>query len=241
MMPTVAILAGGYATRLYPVTKTIPKAMLHVAGKPFIAHQLALLKKNGITEVVICAGYLSEQVENFIGDGRQFGLSVSFSVDGEKPLGTGGAIRKALPLLGDTFFVMNGDTYLTIDFESISDFFLSQNKKGLMTVLHNKDQWGKSNVVLKSGKIIKYDKKEKTMDMEYIDYGLSMLKKSAFDAIGDEEVFDLAKVYQSLIDKEQIISYEVKNRFYEIGSAQALAETEEYLLSLSKKNQGVHS
>jgi MurNAc alpha-1-phosphate uridylyltransferase len=238
MMPTVAILAGGYATRLYPVTKAIPKAMLQVAGKPFIAHQLGLLKKNGITEVVICSGYLSEQIENFIGDGEQFGLSVSFSVDGEKSLGTGGAIKKALPLLGDVFFVMYGDTYLPIDFKSINDFFLSQNKKGLMTVLHNKDQWGKSNIVLKNGKIIKYDKKEKTLDMEYVDYGLSMLRKSAFYEIRGEEVFDLAKVYQSLIDKEQMISYEVKSRFYEIGSAQALAGTEEYLLSLSKKNQG---
>jgi NDP-sugar pyrophosphorylase family protein len=110
-----------------------------------------------------------------------------------------------------------------------------------MTVLRNKDQWGKSNIVLKDGKIIKYDKKEKTMDMEYIDYGLSMLRKSAFNEIGAKEVFDLAEVYQSLIDKEQMISYEVKSRFYEIGSAQALAETEEYLLSLSKKNQGAHS
>jgi NDP-sugar pyrophosphorylase family protein len=241
MMPTVAILVGGYAKRLYPVTKAIPKAMLRVAGKPFIAHQLALLKKNGITKVVICSGYLSDQIEDFIGDGKQFGLSINFSADGEKPLGTGGAIKKALPLLGNTFFVMYGDTYLTIDFKSISDFFLSQNKKGLMTVLRNKDQWGKSNIVLKNGKIIKYDKKEKTMDTEYIDYGLSMLRKSAFDEIGDEEVFDLAEVYKSLIEMGQMIGYEVKNRFYEIGSAQGLVETEKYISSLSKKNQGVRS
>jgi NDP-sugar pyrophosphorylase family protein len=241
MMPTVAILDGGYAKRLYPVTKAIPKAMLQVAGKPFIAHQLALLKKSGITEVVICSGYLSEQIEDFIGDGKQFGLSINFSTDGEKPLGTGGAIKKALPLLGDAFFVMNGDSYLTVDFKSISDFFLSQRKKGLMTVLRNKDQWDKSNIIFKNGKIIKYDKKEKTPGMEYIDYGLSMLRESAFDEIGTEEVFDLTQVYQSLIEKGQMIGYEVKNRFYEIGSAQGLAETEEYLLSSSKKSQGARS
>jgi len=240
MMPAVAILVGGQATRLYPITETIPKAMLPVAGKPFIGHQIALLKRGGVTKVVICSGYLSEQIEDFIGNGKQFGLSISFSIDGEKPLGTGGAIKKALPLLGDAFFVMYGDTYLAVDFKSISGFFLSQNKKGLVTVLHNKDQWGKSNIVLKNGRIVKYDKKEKTTDMEYIDYGLSMLRESAFDETGDEEVFDLAEVYESLIDKGQMISYEVKSRFYEIGSAQALAETEEYLLSLSKKNQGAH-
>ena len=241
MMPAVAILVGGQATRLYPVTKAIPKAMLRVAGKPFIAHQLALLKKNGITKVVICSGYLSEQIEDFIGDGKQFGLSVNFSADGEKPLGTGGAIKKALPLLKDTFFVMYGDTYLTIDFRSISDFFLSQNKKGLMTVLRNKDQWGKSNIVLRNDKIIKYDKKEKTMDMEYIDYGLSILTKSAFDETYNKEVFDLAELYKSLIEKKQMLGYEVKDRFYEIGSSEGLAETEKYLLSLSKANRGVCS
>ena len=241
MMPAVALLVGGYARRLYPVTKTIPKAMMAVAGKPFIAHQLALLKKNGITKVVICSGYLSKQIENFVGDGKEFGLSVDFSLDGEKLLGTGGAIKKALPLLGDIFFVMYGDSYLTIDFKSVYDFFLSQNKKGLMTVLRNRDKWDKSNIVFKNGKIINYDKKEKTRDMEYVDYGLSMLRKSAFDDAGNAEVFDLAVLYKSLIAKEQISGYEVKSRFYEIGSARGLAETEEYLLSLSKENGGACS
>jgi len=233
MMPAVAILVGGYGRRLYPLTKSVPKAMLQVAGKPFIAHQLALLKKNGIERVVICSSYLSKQIEDFVGDGKEYGLSASFSVDGEKLLGTGGAIRKALPLLGDVFFIMYGDSYLIIDFRSISDFFLSQNKKGLMTVLRNRDAWDKSNVAFKNGKITNYDKKEKTKDMEYIDYGLSMLRKSAFDQIANKEVFDLAEVYKYLIEKEQMIGFEVKSRFYEIGSAQGLAETEEYLLSLS--------
>lgn len=129
MMPTVVIIAGGIATRLYPFTKTVPKAMLKVAGMPFIAHQLAMFKKNGITKVVICSGHLSGQIEDFIGDGRKFGLAVKFSVDGEKLLGTGGAIKKALPLLEDVFFVMYGDSYLDIDFKLVSHYFMSYNKK----------------------------------------------------------------------------------------------------------------
>jgi N-acetyl-alpha-D-muramate 1-phosphate uridylyltransferase len=239
-MPVVAILAGGYATRLYPVTKSIPKAMLPVAGMPFIAHQLALLKNAGINKVVICSGFLSKQIEDFVGDGSQFGLSVIFSADGGELLGTGGAIKKALPLLGDYFFVMYGDSYLNIDFGAINDFFLSQHKKGLMTVLRNSDKWEKSNIVFKDGKIINYDKKEKTRDMEYIDYGLSMLRACAFDEIGHTNVFDLSQLFQSLISKEQITGYEVTNRFYEIGSALGLAETEHYLSGLLKK-RGVSS
>jgi MurNAc alpha-1-phosphate uridylyltransferase len=132
---------------------------------------------------------------------------------------------------------MYGDSYLNISFKPVHDFFLSQNKKGLMTILKNSDKWGKSNIVFKDGKIINYDKKEKTKDMEYIDYGLSMLRKSAFDEIGDKEVFDLTELYKSLIDKEQMIGYEVTSRFYEIGSSLGLAETEEYLLKLLKENR----
>lgn len=238
MMPPVVLLVGGYARRLYPVTKTIPKAMLAVAGKPFISHQLALLKKNGIPRVVICLGYLSEQIMDFVGYGKEFGLSVDYSFDGKKLLGTGGAIKKALPSLGDIFFVMYGDSYLTVDFKAVYDFFISQNKQGLMTVLKNRDAWDKSNIVFKNGKIINYSKTEKTADMDYVDYGLSMLRKTAFDDASKSEVFDLAELYQSLLSNGQMAGYEVNSRFYEIGSTQGLAETEEYLLNLSRESGG---
>ncbi len=235
MMPPIAILAGGYAKRLHPVTKTIPKAMLQVAGKPFIIHQFGLLRKNDISKVVICSGYLREQIEAFLGDGKKFDLSVEYSSDGEKPLGTGGAIKKALPLLGDNFFVMYGDSYLDINFKLVNDYFVRHNKKGLMTILKNKNQWDKSNVVLKDGKIASYGSDENTKDIEYIDYGLSMLRKSAFNEIGEKEGFDLFELYGNLIEEDQMLSYEVKKRFYEIGSSRGLRETEEYLLSISKR------
>lgn len=235
-MPTVVILVGGYATRLYPVTKTVPKSMLKVAGKPFIAHQLDLLNKNGISKVIICSWYLSEQIENYVGDGKDFGLSVKFSIDGEKPLGTGGAIKKALPLLDDIFFVLYGDSYLTVSFKDVYDFFLSLNTQGLMTVFRNNDEWDKSNIIFKSGKIIRYDKTEKTSDMQYIDYGLSILRKSAFDCVGDQEIFDLVTLFNLLIGRGQMVGYEVMKRFYEIGSPRGLSETEDYLLHLKKGN-----
>jgi N-acetyl-alpha-D-muramate 1-phosphate uridylyltransferase len=231
MMPSIVILAGGYATRLYPVTKTIPKSMLHIAGKPFIAHQLAMLKKNDINKVIICSGYLSNQIENLVGNGEKFGLSVYYSFDGDNLLGTGGAIKKALPLLDDTFFIIYGDSYLNVDFRSVSNYFLSRNKKGLMTVLRNRGKWDRSNITSKDGNITNYSKTEKNGEMEYIDYGLSMLRKSAFDETGSEAIFDLAVIFKSLIAQQQMIGYEVKSRFYEIGSVQGIKETEEYLLS----------
>ncbi len=231
-MPSILILAGGCATRLYPVTKTIPKAMVKVAGKPFIAHQLDLLKKNGFKKVVICSSYLSKQIQNFVGNGNNFGLSVHFSVDGKKLLGTGGAIKKALPLLTDVFLVMYGDSYLNISFLPIIDYFLSHDKKGLMVVLKNKNKWDKSNVICKNGNIIKYDKNSHDRKMEYIDYGLGILRKSAFDEINKREVFDLVVLYKGLIKKKQMLGFEVKRRPYEIGSPLGLAETEKHLSKL---------
>lgn len=233
MMPPVAILAGGNATRLYPITKTIPKVMLEVAGKPFISHQFGLLKSNGIGKVVICSGHLEEQIKRFVKDGHDFGLSAVFSSDGKKALGTGLAVKRALPLLGDVFFVMNGDSYLDIDFKLIFDYFSSYDKKGLMTVFKNDGQWDKSNIIYVNGRIVKYDKKNTSADMKYIDYGLSILRKDAFDWVRRDDAFDLGEVYNDLIEEGQMLGYEADKRFYEIGSPQGLAETKNYLLKSS--------
>lgn len=233
-MPSVVIIAGGIATRLRPMTVNVPKAMLPIAGKPFIAHQLDLFKKNGLQRVVICSSYLSEQIEDFVGDGSRFGLSVSFSVDGDKLLGTGGAIKKALPLLEDVFFVIYGDSYLDVNFKNVYDYFLSQSGLGLMTVLKNRNVWDSSNIVFKEGRIINYDKVIKTQNMEYIDYGLGILNKSVFEVMNKQEIFDLSELYKKIINMQKMIGYEVVTRFYEIGSPKGLAETEEYLLSKTK-------
>ena len=231
MMPSVVIIAGGVATRLRPITETVPKSMLTVAGKPFIDHQLKLLGKNGIKKVVICSGYLSGQIEDFVGDGSAYGLSVKFSNDGEKLLGTGGAVKKALPLLGEEFFLVYGDSYPTVNFKDVYDHFMSSPAQGLMTVFKNRNAFDSSNIIFKDGKIIKYDKKNKTPEMEYIDYGLGMLKRSAFDKGTERQAFDLVDIYQDLIFKDQMSAFEVLERFYEIGSLSGLADTEKYILT----------
>ncbi len=227
---TLALLAGGLATRLRPITQEIPKAMIDINGKPFIVRQLELLNKNGIKEVIICAGYLGEQIRDYIKDGSGSGMKVEYSFDGDKLLGTGGAIKKALPLLNDVFFVMYGDSYLDVDFREIASYFLRSNKKALMTVLKNNGQWDKSNVVFKNGRIINYDKKYFVPEMNYIDYGLGIMRKSVFNDIKDNEVVDLADIYKYLVNEDQLVGYEVKERFYEIGSFKGIEETREYLL-----------
>jgi MurNAc alpha-1-phosphate uridylyltransferase len=234
MMPPIAILAGGLATRLYPVTKTIPKAMMEVDGKPFIEHQLELLKKNNISQVVLCTGYLGEQIKEYVGDGNRFGISVNYSFDGEKLLGTGGALLKALSLLGDVFWVMYGDSYLNTNFTPILDYFLTNEKPGLMTVFRNENYWDQSNIVYKNGRITCYDKKSTNPEMQYIDYGLALLRKEVFEDYQNDQVFDLVSVYQKLITSQLMLGYEVKERFYEIGSPNGLAETANYIKGLRR-------
>lgn len=228
MLP-VAILAGGLATRLRPITSHIPKAMVDVAGRPFIAWQLDYLQQQGVTHVTLCVGYLGEQVEAFVGDGAAYGLHVDYSFDGPKLLGTGGALKQAIPKLGDAFFVFYGDSYLPINFQQVAQDFQCQGKPALMTVLKNKNQWDKSNVLFNDGVLLEYNKSHPRIDMSYIDYGLGVLSASVLSQYTDKEPFDLADVYHALSIKGNLAGHEVFERFYEVGSHEGLREMIEYL------------
>lgn len=226
----VAILAGGLATRLRPITEKIPKSLVPVAGRPFLAHQLELLHARGIRRAVLCIGYLGEMIQRDFG-AEKFGVKLEYSFDGPKLLGTGGAIKRALPLLGEEFFVLYGDSYLPIDYPPIADFFRRSGKKGLMTVFRNEGKFDTSNVVFTDGEIKVYDKKNRLPEMHHIDYGLSMFKASVFDACAADQVFDLAEVMGRLVRAQQLAGFEVPERFFEIGSPAGLAELELLLKS----------
>ena len=225
----LAILAGGLATRLRPITETIPKSLVSVAGRPFIEHQLEQLQREGIRRVVLCVGHLGEMVRDVVGDGSRFGLRVDYSFDGPKLLGTGGALRQALPLLGDTFFVLYGDSYLPIPFAPVAETFLESGQQGLMTVYRNEGSHDTSNVVFADGRIRTYDKKATLPEMHHIDYGLELLKPAAFGPFAGREAFDLAELLQNLLGRDQLAGHEVMTRFYEIGSHAGLNELDALL------------
>lgn len=227
----VAILAGGLATRLRPITEKIPKAMVEVAGRPFAVHQLELLKRNGVTRIVFCVGYRGDMIVDALGDGSRWGLSVDYVFDGPQLLGTGGALRRALPALGEAFLVLYGDSYLNCDYRSIERAFVDSTRQALMTVFKNEGAWDTSNVVYADGVIQVYDKKHRLPEMHHIDYGLGAMKASALTQYPADTVLDLATVYQDLLSRGQLAGYEVPERFYEIGSPEGLAETDAYLKS----------
>lgn len=225
----VAILAGGLATRLGDVTRSTPKSLLDVAGRPFVAHQLDLLRAAGCTRVVLLVGHLGESVRDVVGDGAAWGLSVEYVFDGPALLGTGGALRRALPVLGDAFMVMYGDSYLECDYAGVARSFEEHGRLGLMTVIGNADRWDTSNVEFVEGRILRYDKVRRTTAMRHIDYGLEVFRADAFAPYAVGERFDLARVLQDLLARDQLSAYEVTERFYEIGSVAGLEDTRRHL------------
>ena len=223
----VAILAGGLARRLGAVTRAMPKALVEVAGRPFIDHQLRLLARRGARRVVLCLGHLGEPVRDHVGDGRAFGLEVAYSFDGDALLGTGGALKRAEPLLGRAaFFVTYGDSYLDVSLRAVLD---ASGLLGLMTVLRNDGRWDRSNVRFDAGILRAYDKRHPTPDMAHIDYGLAVLHTDALARIAVGQPYDLADLYGMLVAQGLMGGFEVRHRFYEIGSPQGLEETRAFL------------
>jgi NDP-sugar pyrophosphorylase family protein len=231
----VAILAGGLATRLRPITAALPKSLVEVAGRPFAVEQLELLRQNGLTDIVFCLGHLGEQVEAALGEGQAWGVRLRYVYDGEQLLGTGGALLRALPLLGEAFFVLYGDSYLDCDYAAVAAAFHASGRLGLMTVFRNVGQWDTSNVHYDQGRIIRYDKRQRAPEMQHIDYGLGILTAEAMRPYPPGQALDLASVYQDLLAADQLAAFETQQRFYEIGSPAGLAETRRYLRQQRRK------
>jgi NDP-sugar pyrophosphorylase family protein len=230
----VAILAGGLATRLGAVTADRPKALVDVAGRPFAEHQIELLRRHGITRIVFLVAHLGEMVQDALGDGRRWGVTLRYVFDGPKALGTGGAVRNALAELGPRFFVLYGDSYLDCDYADVERTFVASGADGMMTVCRNDDRWDRSNVQFENGRILAYDKRTQTPAMRHIDYGLGAFSSRAFDRFADDAAFDLADLYQRLLADGMLAAYEVHGRFYEIGSPAGLAETRALLSHASR-------
>jgi len=235
MLPVV-ILAGGLATRLRPLSLTMPKSLIEIDGKPFIYHQLEYLEKQGVTSVIMCIGHMGDKVKKAVGSGTRWNIKVTYSSDHPYPLGTGGAVRFALPKLEDDFFILYGDSYLPINFSEVERKYKESKKKGLMTLLRNNNRWDKSNVKFEHGNIVAYSKSTTSDEMKYIDYGLNILNCSVLESYPGDKPFDLSLVYSNLAESGTLMGYEVFHRFYEVGSFDGIKDTQNYLLNGRNKN-----
>lgn len=229
-MYPVAVLAGGLGTRMAKRTgPRLPKALLEVAGRPFIDFKLTQLAAEGATRVVMLLGHGAQAIAEHVGNGSAYGLDIEIIPDGEQLLGTGGAVRRAVPRLGETFWVTYGDTYLSVPMAEVEDAFRRSGRRGLMTVLANRDAWDASNVSLRDGLVAEYQKGAPPETFEYIDYGMSILSDGAFAPFPAGTTLDLGQVLQSLIAASDLAAFEVGERFYEIGSEAGYQETEAHL------------
>ena len=228
MLP-IAILAGGYASRLGSLTKELPKCLIEINGRPFVDWQLDLLINHGYSEFVFCVSHKSNLVQEYLGEGSDRGINIQYSLDGKTQLGTGGAILNALPKLGKVFGVIYGDSYLPINYRLVEQEFLKAKSNGLMTVYRNKNQFDVSNVEFLDGKLIDYQKGVINKNMNHIDYGITFFRQEAFRPWTDQSTFDLSIVCHQLAKEGQLDGFEVFERFYEIGSIQGIEELSQHL------------
>ncbi len=225
------ILAGGQGTRLRPLTETIPKALIPVAGRPFIEYQIELFRRRGVRDLIICTGHLGHLIEEHLGDGRRFDVSVRYGYEHDGLLGTAGAVKNVEPLLEDAFFVQYGDSYLLVDYRDVMAYFLQHDLPGLMVVYKNHDRWDRSNVVIDGDRVYVYDKSRKLPAMVYIDFGVSTFRREAFAGVPLGVATDLSIVHQALIAQRQLLAYETYHRFYEVGSPDGLQAFDSFVRS----------
>jgi NDP-sugar pyrophosphorylase family protein len=204
--------------------------MLEVAGRPFVDHKVEQLVGYGIGDIVLLVGHGAAQLIDHVGDGSRYGTGVRVRCveDGPELLGTGGAVRAALEHDGmpDRFWLTYGDTLLAAPMPEIEAWFLGSEHRGLMTVLHNRDQWEPSNVRVEGEVVAEYEKGRPPGTFEHIDYGLLILGRDAFVGFPAGSAFDLAAVLQRLIQERTLAAYVVEGRFHDIGTPDAYAETD---------------
>lgn len=220
----IVILAGGLGTRLRPLTERAPKCMVPADGKPFLEHQLRLLASRGVRDIVLCLGYMGEQVLAYFGNGHRFGVNLAYAWERNGLLGTAGAIRNAEALLAPEFFVAYGDSYLLLDYRAIMRRFRQSDALGMMVVYRNEDRLERSNVVVRDGQVIAYDKTTRLPGMVYVNEGLSVLRRRSLNLIPPGIPFSQEQFFQMLVRRRQLLAYETGQRFYEIGSFRGLEE-----------------
>ena len=225
----MVILCGGLATRLGNLSKTIPKSMIKIEGKPFLEYQIENLKKYSIKDIILCVGHLSEKIENYFGNGEKFSVDIKYSYDGEKLLGPMGAVKNAESELEKVFFIMYGDSYISIDFERVYSYFMKNNKLGLMVVYKNYDKFDKSNLSVKENMVIGHKASGITDNINYIDYGTSVLRKKSLEFIPKDTFYSTEQFFIELIRKKELMAYEANKRFYHIGTSKSLEEFRKFI------------
>jgi NDP-sugar pyrophosphorylase family protein len=221
------ILAGGPGTRLRPLTDHLPKPMVPVAGRPYLEYQIDWLREQGITDILLLVGYLAERIEEHFGDGAAFGVSIRYSRE-PRPAGTGGALSLARPLLAESFLVLNGDSYLPIEYRGLARRLESSSAEAVLAVYDNRieDTGVRNNLQLDGDRVILYDKTGAPA-LTRVDAGAIALRRRALLEGG---VWSLENdLFPRLIARGALAAFPVRQRFYDMGTPAGLAMLEKFL------------
>jgi len=234
MIPAV-ILAGGLGTRLRPLTDRQPKALVRVQGKPFLEHQLELLQRGGVRDVLLLVGYRGRQIEQSFGDGARLGLRLRYSLE-DTPLGTGGALRQAEALLPDDFLLLNGDTLMPLDYEKLEKAYRQSQKLGLLVAYENPEHALDNNLALGSDHLVTAYHRHNPAGLTHVDAGLGVFSKRLLQFIPPALRVSLEEeVYPMLIHRSQLMGFPTPQRFYDMGSFAGLEALERGLTALEEK------
>ena len=224
------ILAGGLATRMRPQTLSVPKSLLEVGGRPFIAWQLERIAGSGFARVLLCIGHLGQAIREFVGEGSQFGLQVDYSDEGSRLLGTAGALRHAVDRLSESFLVTYGDSYLPFDYsQPLRDLRAHPQAQGTLAVFCNRGRWEASNTVVEGEWVMRHEKGSRDPAFDHIDYGAIALRREVIATLAPDQPLGLDTVQAELARRGLLRAYRARERFYEIGSDEGLRDLEQLL------------
>lgn len=224
-----AILAGGLGTRLLPFTRDLPKPMVPLVGRPFLQHQIELLRGCGISDIVLLVGHMADKVRSYCGDGSRFGVSLRYSDEGDSRLDTAGALKHAESMLGEIFMVLFGDSYLVIDYAKVWSDFCARAARGMMVVFRNENQFDTSDVAVADGLVTAYQKYPPLPEAVFINYGLTVLRRETLGLMESGQRISLQEFLRPLVRDRQLAAWEASQRFFEIGSAEGLQALETHL------------
>ncbi len=233
--PQVVILAGGRGERLRPITDTVPKPLVTVNGVSFLLHLLKHLKLHQLTRIILCVGYLHQKIMDYFGDGSAFGVKITYSIE-STPLGSGGAVKRAAHLLEGDFFLLNGDTFLPVDYRKVYDFYLSNQKPGLVVVYENQNpDFGRNNIRIENGQVTKFSMVHSD-GVRHIATGVGVFNQSVLAYLPDSDVFSFEEViFNKLIQMDGLGFYLAREPYYDIGTPDRLRKFEEYLTRISHR------
>lgn len=219
----VVILAGGLGTRLRPLTYEIPKPMVPVKGRPFLEHQIKMLKKNGLSDFVLCVGYLGDKIKKYFKNGESLGINILYSEE-KIPLGTGGALKNAKDLLEKEFLLVYGDSFLDIDYNNLTLFFSQKGRLGITVAFANSPKIAPNNTELNdNGEIVSYNKKEEGR-ANCVEAGVHIFNKGILDLIPSDKTFSLEEsLLPILIQKKELAGYLTSQRYYDIGTFERIS------------------